>query len=93
MSQVQSATVDEFNCIQNADGNLRLSLGSKVLIQRSSGESDKGSDMVKVLVRASPSYSATALSSLLGISKDDTCEGLPLVGWLPWSLFVCVQLV
>lgn len=45
-----------------------------MLIQRSGGEGDKNSDMVKALVRASPSYSSTAISSLLGISKDDTCE-------------------
>ena len=49
-------------------------LGHKVLIQRSGTESDKNSDVVKVLVRASPSYSSTVLSSLLGIAKDDTCE-------------------
>ena len=45
-----------------------------MLIQRSYTESDKNSEMVKVLVRASPSYSSSALSSLLGIAKDDTCE-------------------
>ena len=56
-------------CVQNST----LTLGRKVLIQHSSSDGDKG-DVVKVLVRASPSYSSSALSSLLGISKDDTCK-------------------
>ena len=60
-------------CVQSEDGKLYLELGRKVLIQRSGGEGDK-SDLMKVLVRSSPSYSSTALSSLLGITKDDTCE-------------------
>ena len=65
-------------------------LGRKVLIQRIGASSDKSSDMVKVLVRTSPSYSSSALSSLLGISKDDTCEILVLYGME--STLHCLQL-
>lgn len=62
-----------------------LTLGPKVLIQRSYTEGDKNSEMMKVLVRASPSYSSSALSSLLGISKDDTCESFPPLHMLSGS--------
>ena len=61
-------------CVQDSEGVLKLVLGNKVLIQRCVQESDKNSDVVKALVRASPSYSSSALTSLLGISKDDNCE-------------------
>ena len=45
-----------------------------MLIQRIGPVTDKNADMVKVLVRASPSYSSSAISSLLGVTKDDTCK-------------------
>lgn len=60
--------------VQSSDRGFEICLGRKVLIKRLGPESDKNSEMVKVLVRASPSYSSSALSSLLGISKDDTCK-------------------
>lgn len=59
---------------------MRLALGVKVLVQRCDHENDKSSGMMKALVRANPSYSTSALSSLLGIKdKDDNCEYLNVV--------------
>ena len=49
--------------------------GERVLLQRG-GLEEKSSDVVKALVRANPSYASTAISSLLGSSKDDSCEWL-----------------
>ncbi len=50
-------------------------LASRVLVQRCEQESDKNAGMLKALVRANPSYSASALSSLLGFKdKDDSCK-------------------
>ena len=46
----------------------------RVLLQRTGLEGEKNSDMVKALVRANPSYASSAISSLLGGSKDDSCK-------------------
>ena len=51
--------------------------GERVLLQRG-GLEEKNSDVVKALVRANPSYASTAISSLLGGTKDDSCEWLSL---------------
>ena len=45
-----------------------------MLIQRLGPESEKSSDVIKALARANASYSNSALSSFLGISKDDNCK-------------------
>ncbi len=74
----QSSSTESSSTVSLCQGEDKLTLGQKVLIQRSYADGDKNSEMVKVLVRASPSYSSSALSSLLGISKDDTCK-------FPWQ--------
>ena len=48
--------------------------GARLLLQRTGLESEKSSEMVKALVRSNPAYASTAISTLLGGSKDDTCE-------------------
>ena len=49
--------------------------GERVLLQKALAvESDKNSDVMKALVRANPSYASSTISSLLGGSRDDTCE-------------------
>ena len=48
--------------------------GERVLLQRTGLEGEKNSDVVKALVRANPSYASSAISSLLGGNKDDSCE-------------------
>ena len=48
--------------------------GERVFLQRGGLEAERNSDMVKALVRANPSYASSAISSLLGGSKDDSCE-------------------
>ena len=49
--------------------------GERLLLRRSGAlEVDKNSDVVKALVRANPTYASAAISSMLGIGKDDTCE-------------------
>lgn len=61
----------------SSSGSLALQpTGEPVLLQRGTLERDKNSEVVKALVRANPSYasSAAAFSTLLGSSKDDTCE-------------------
>ena len=60
--------------IQEGEGQ-SLVLGSRILIQRYDHDSDKNTGMLKALVRANPSYSVSALTSLLGFKdKDDNCE-------------------
>lgn len=52
-----------------------LVLGVRVVLQRCDHETEKNSGIMKALVRANPSYSTSALSSLLGLKdKDDNCE-------------------
>jgi len=52
-----------------------LVLGSRVLLQKCDQDSDKNAGMLKALVRANQSYSASALTSLLGLKdKDDNCK-------------------
>ena len=48
--------------------------GERVYLQRTMVEVDKNSDVVKALMRSNPSYASSAIVSLLGQSKDDTCE-------------------
>ena len=49
--------------------------GERVLLQKALPvEVDKNSDVMKALVRANPSYATSTISSLLGGSRDDTCE-------------------
>ena len=61
----------------SSSGSLALHpTGEPILLQRGTLDRDKNSEVVKALVRANPSYasSAAAFSTLLGSSKDDTCE-------------------
>lgn len=48
--------------------------GERVYLHRTMVEVDKNSDVVKALMRSNPSYASSAIVSLLGQSKDDTCE-------------------
>ena len=60
-------------------GLLKLVFGARVVVQRCDHETDRNSSMMKALVRANPSYSASALSSLLGLKeKDDNCEWITM---------------
>ena len=76
------------HCQRTSDKLVLSPVREPVMLQRAGHDREKNSDMVKALVRANPSYASSAISSLLGGSKDDTCELVCLSSEVPFPL-VC----